>query len=226
MKLMSSSRKVYPSDTISEFWIEFVGPENTPYEDGVWVLHVVLPVEYPFRSPSIGFSNRILHPNVDEASGSVCLDVINQTWTPMYELENIFDVFLPHLLRYPNPSDPLNPDAANRLQRDPLAYAAYVREHVALHATREKALSCIPDAYRPHCEVEAEAVMSEEDSGVEDKGRHNGSPAKPVSGGPESHTRGLTDSSVSPTEGHATSVPLGEAMAAVEEEYEPEEIEL
>lgn len=26
------------------------------------------------------------------SSGSVCLDVINQTWTPMYELVNVFEV--------------------------------------------------------------------------------------------------------------------------------------
>jgi ubiquitin-conjugating enzyme E2 H len=33
------------------------------------------------------------------------LDVINQTWSPMYELLNVFEVFLPQLLLYPNAAE-------------------------------------------------------------------------------------------------------------------------
>jgi ubiquitin-protein ligase len=43
------------------------------------------------------------------------------------ELINIFEVFLPQLLRYPNPTDPLNGEAAALLMREPAAYEQKVK---------------------------------------------------------------------------------------------------
>merc|ERR1712187_10404 len=74
---------------------------------------------------------------IDELSGSVCLDVINQTWSPMYDMINIFEVFLPQLLRYPNPADPLNGEAAAMLMREPKTYEAKVKEYVAKYASKD-----------------------------------------------------------------------------------------
>ena len=45
----------------------------------------------------------------------------------MFDMINIFEVFLPQLLRYPNPTDPLNGEAAALLMREPRTYDARVK---------------------------------------------------------------------------------------------------
>lgn len=45
----------------------------------------------------------------------------------MYDMINIFEVFLPQLLRYPNPTDPLNGEAAALLMKEPKAYDLKVK---------------------------------------------------------------------------------------------------
>ena len=56
----------------------------------------------------------------------------------MYDLVNIFDVFLPQLLHDPNPKDPLNGDAAFLLLNSPEKYILRVKEYVKKYALREK----------------------------------------------------------------------------------------
>lgn len=48
----------------------------------------------------------------------------------MFDMINIFEVFLPQLLRYPNPTDPLNGEAAALLMREPRSYDARVKGNV------------------------------------------------------------------------------------------------
>ncbi|KAD3641058.1 hypothetical protein E3N88_30281 [Mikania micrantha] len=144
--LMMSDYVVEPiNDGINELNVEFHGPKESLYEGGVWKIRVELPDAYPYKSPSIGFLNRIFHPNVDELSGSVCLDVINQTWSPMFDLLNVFEVFLPQLLLYPNPSDPLNGDAASLMLKDKDQYEKKVKEYCEVYAKKGNISGTVTD---------------------------------------------------------------------------------
>ncbi|KAJ3352847.1 Ubiquitin-conjugating enzyme E2 8 [Allomyces javanicus] len=154
MKLLMGDYEVnLINDSMQEFFVKFEGPTDTPFAGGVWKIRVELPDQYPYRSPSIGFTNKIFHPNIDERSGSVCLDVINQTWSPMFDMINIFEVFLPQLLRYPNPTDPLNGEAAALMMREPATYEAKVKDYVQRFASKE--------AYDASKESESESDESE-----------------------------------------------------------------
>mgnify|MGYP003682286465 CR=1 FL=1 len=88
------------------------GPTDTVYESGSWKISISFPKNYPFKSPSIGFIDKIYHPNVDFNSGSICLNVLNEEWQPIYTIKHIMETFIPQLLTYPNPDDPLNIEAA------------------------------------------------------------------------------------------------------------------
>lgn len=82
----------------------------------------------------------------------------------MFDMINIFEVFLPQLLTYPNPGDPLNGEAAGLLLRDPKNYEAKVKgvvlkkdflsgvaiswfavEYVSKYATKEAADAATDD---------------------------------------------------------------------------------
>ena len=53
----------------------------------------------------------------------------------MFDMINIFEVFLPQLLRYPNPTDPLNGEAAALLMREPKGYEIKVKGKLSISGT-------------------------------------------------------------------------------------------
>ena len=121
MKLLQEMNIEHEIIDLNSLTCVIKGPSDTIYENGTWRVSITFPKNYPFKSPSIGFLDKIYHPNVDYSSGTICLNVLNEEWQPIYTIKHIIETFLPQLLTYPNPDDPLNIEAAklyneNRIQ--------------------------------------------------------------------------------------------------------------
>ncbi|XP_037960021.1 probable ubiquitin-conjugating enzyme E2 37 [Teleopsis dalmanni] len=123
--------------SLRELLVIFKGPDESLYDNGVWKIWIILPRRYPLSPPIVIFKNKILHPNIHEQTGAICMNVLYEAWTPIYSLTTIFDTFLPYLLKNPNASDPFNLEAASLFNTNREQYEKRVREYVIRYATEK-----------------------------------------------------------------------------------------
>lgn len=70
-----------PLDRAWSHWqASITGPTSSPYEGGIFYLHVQIPHSYPIRPPSVRFATKIFHPNISR-HGDIGLDCIQHNWS-------------------------------------------------------------------------------------------------------------------------------------------------
>jgi ubiquitin-conjugating enzyme (huntingtin interacting protein 2) len=81
------------------------GPDDTPYQGGVFVVDIKIGDQYPFQPPKMRFDTKIWHPNVSSQTGAICLDILKDEWSPALTLRTAL-LSLQALLSCPNADDP------------------------------------------------------------------------------------------------------------------------
>ncbi len=110
-----------------------IGPTETPYEGGVFHLKMVFPTDYPFKAPSVTFTTRIYHPNINE-NGSICLDILKDQWSPVLTVSKLL-LSICSLLNEPNPNDPLMPSIANLYKTNREQFNVNAKEYTLKYAS-------------------------------------------------------------------------------------------
>jgi len=118
-----------PSDGNLMQWNAVIfGPHDTPFEDGTFRLTLAFTEEYPNKNPVVKFVSKMFHPNI-YADGSICLDILQNKWSPTYDVSAIL-TSIQSLLDEPNPNSPANSQAAQLYQDNRKEYQKRVRATV------------------------------------------------------------------------------------------------
>jgi len=109
-----------------------LGPSQTPYENGIFTLSIVIPTDYPFKPPKINFVTKIYHPNIN-SNGSICLDILKNQWSPALSISHVL-LSICSLLDDPNPNDPLVPHIARLFKKDKGKYIENAKAYTLKYA--------------------------------------------------------------------------------------------
>ncbi|KAK8634265.1 hypothetical protein V6N13_015093 [Hibiscus sabdariffa] len=118
-----------PQDNNIMLWNAVIfGPDDTPWDGGTFKLTLQFTEDYPNKPPTVRFVSRMFHPNI-YADGSICLDILQNQWSPIYDVAAIL-TSIQSLLCDPNPNSPANSEAARMFSENKREYNRRVREIV------------------------------------------------------------------------------------------------
>jgi ubiquitin-protein ligase len=116
--------------------IVFDGPEETPYEDGIFTLKLIFPKNYPKEGPEAFFITKMFHPNIRESDQHVCINILNY-WDSRTTVEfiifGIFEIILDPRWEGGYPDN----KSTKLLKENNDAYYDQVEEYVYNYAQKE-----------------------------------------------------------------------------------------
>ena len=120
-------------DNLRYFRVVLQGPQDTPYQGGLFSLEMFLPAEYPMVPPKVRFLTKIYHPNIHKL-GRICLDILKGKWSPALQMRTVL-LSIQALLSAPNPDDPLDTNVADHWKTNEKSAMENARQWTAKYAT-------------------------------------------------------------------------------------------
>ena len=120
-------------DDIYTWEATIFGPQDSPYQGGVFKLNIQIPPDYPFKPPHIVFTTKVFHPNIS-MHGGICIDILKDKWVPSLTISKVL-LSICSLLYDPNPDDPLVPDVAELFKNNKAEFIRKAKQYTLQYAT-------------------------------------------------------------------------------------------
>ncbi|CAG9332849.1 unnamed protein product [Blepharisma stoltei] len=111
----------------------FIGPKQSPYENGMFFLDVKFPSDYPFKPPKVSFITKIYHPCIN-SKGRIAIDILEDQWSPALTAHKVLLVIRNFLLTGFEADWPLVPDIGRQYRLDRKKYDCIAKEWTELFA--------------------------------------------------------------------------------------------
>lgn len=115
----------FPDPENTLHFILTIEPDEGMYRGGSFNFNFNINQNFPHDPPKVKCTQKIYHPNID-LEGNVCLNILREDWKPVLNLNAVI-VGLQFLFLEPNPSDPLNKEAAEDLKINRESFKRNVR---------------------------------------------------------------------------------------------------
>ncbi|GMY31145.1 ubiquitin-conjugating enzyme E2 11-like [Fagus crenata] len=107
-----------------------IGPQDSPYAGGVFLLNIHFSYQHPFKAPKVTFQTKVYHPNIDK-HGKLCLEPL---WSPATTILKVLQVIYAHF-NDPDPDNPIDFEIAHIYTTQRVQYEEKARDWTKKFAT-------------------------------------------------------------------------------------------
>jgi len=121
-------------DDVLDIQADITGPADTPYQDGIFRVKLIIPNDFPLVPPKGFFMTKVFHPNIS-SKGEICVNTLKKDWnSKQWSLTHVFQV-IRCLLIIPFPESSLNEEAGRLFQENYQEYFKLAKIYTNVHST-------------------------------------------------------------------------------------------
>ena len=110
-------------NSLDEWIAVMYGSPGSPYEDGLFTIHMKFFESHPYGAPTFTFKTPIFHPNICPKDGKVCRPIFHDHWSAPIYLDKCFQSIDSLMRDYSlDMQYALNLEAANMIENDQEAF--------------------------------------------------------------------------------------------------------